>query len=149
MPQAGKAIYTGSFPRTLDDKGRITIPSEWRSVHGKDETFMAMRHPGGYVMVLPPAEVEKLHEKISALKLLDPVAQAKASQLFSKAQRFTWDSFGRVVFNSDLLGHAGVAKEAVLIGTMTTFAIYSPERWAEQERRLAAESPSGAPQLDI
>lgn len=149
MPSAGKAIYTGTYPRPLDDKGRITIPSEWRSMHEKDETFMAIRHPGGYVMVLPPAEVDKLHDRISALKLLNPKEQAKASAIFAKAQRFTWDTFGRVLFNADLLGHAGITgKEVVLIGSMTTFALYSPERLAEQERQLAAAAPEDAT-LDI
>ena len=30
----------------------------------------------------------------------------------------------------DLLGHAGIGKEAVIIGRMINFRIWSPERWA-------------------
>ena len=29
MAQTGKAFYTGLFRHTLDEKGRLTIPSAW------------------------------------------------------------------------------------------------------------------------
>ena len=64
MAQTGKAFYTGLFRHTLDEKGRLTIPSAWRYAHEESDTFLATPHPDGYVAVLPPSEVEKLHAKI-------------------------------------------------------------------------------------
>ena len=69
MAQAGNAFYTGLFRHTLDDKGRLTVPSAWRAAHAETDTFLATPHPDGYIAVLPPSEVVKLHEKISAMKL--------------------------------------------------------------------------------
>ena len=59
MAQTGKAFFTGLFRHTLDEKGRVTIPSPWRTDHAEGDVFLATPHPDGYVAVLPPAEVEK------------------------------------------------------------------------------------------
>lgn len=140
MATEGRVIYTGLFRHTLDDKGRLTIPSAWRHAHVADETFLATPHPDGYVAVLPPREVDALHAKISALKLSDAKAQAFVARFFSQTQDFSFDKAGRIGLSADLLRHAGIEKDAVLVGTMTKFNIYSPARWQQEEARAAGEN---------
>jgi MraZ protein len=140
MAQAGKPSYTGLFRHTLDDKGRLTIPSEWRSAHAPEETFLATPHPDGYIAILPPEEVEALRAKISAQKLGDSAAQKFAARFFSKTQGFSYDKTGRAGFTAELLKHAGIEKDAVLVGSLTKFNIYSPERWQQEETSGAGES---------
>src|SRR3954470_1873767 len=140
MAQVGNAFYTGLYRHTLDDKGRLTIPSAWRYAHEEQDTFLATPHPDGYIAVLPPSEVAKLHEKISAMKLSDAGAQAFAARFFSQTQSFSFDKSGRAGFASDLLKHAGIAKDAVLVGSFTKFNIYNPARWQQEESRTAGEN---------
>lgn len=140
MPQAGRPSYTGLFRHSLDDKDRLTIPSAWRYAHAEEDTFLATPHPDGYIAVLPPAEVEKLHTKISEMKLSDAAAQAFTARFFSQTQSFSFDKSGRVGLNTDLLKHAGIEKNAVLVGSLTKFNIYSPARWQQEEARTAGEN---------
>lgn len=140
MAQAGRASYTGLFRHTLDDKGRVTIPSAWRHAHAEADTFLATPHPDGYVAVLPPEEVDKLHAKISAMKLSDAAAQAFAARFFSQTQSFSFDKAGRVGLSAELLKHAGIEKDAVLVGTLTKFNLYSPARWQQEEARTQGEN---------
>lgn len=140
MAQAGKAFYTGLFRHTLDDKGRLTIPSAWRYVHEEQDTFLAMPHPDGYVAVVPPSEVEKLHAKFSEIKMSDSGGQALAARLFSQTQAFSFDKAGRIGLGSDLLAHAKIEKDAVLVGALTKFNIYSPTRWEQEQARTAGEN---------
>ena len=140
MAQSGKAFYTGLFRHTLDDKARLTIPSAWRTAHVEADAFLATPHPDGYIAVLPPAEVERLHAKISELKLSDAAAQAFAARFFSQTQSFSFDKAGRIGLSADLLTHAGIAKDAVLVGSLTKFNIYSPARWQQEEARTAGEN---------
>lgn len=140
MAQLGTAVFTGLFRHTLDDKGRLTIPSEWRHAPAGEDTFLATPHPDGYVAILPPAEVAKLYEKISAMKLSDSAAQAFNARFFSQTQSFSYDKTGRVGLNADLLKHAGIEKDAVLVGSLTKFNIYSPVRWQQEEARTAGEN---------
>lgn len=140
MAQSGKSVFTGLFRHTLDDKGRLTIPSDWRAAHAPESTFLATPHPDGYVAVLPASEVDKLHEKISAMKLSDAAAQAFAARFFSQTQSFACDKSGRVGLTPELLKHAGIAKDAVLVGSLTKFNIYNPARWQQEEARTAGEN---------
>lgn len=124
----------------MDDKGRLTIPSEWRTAHASEDTFLATPHPDGYIAVLPPDEVLKLREKIGALKLSDSAAQAFAARFSSQTQSFSFDKAGRAGLTAELLKHAGIAKDAVLVGSFTKFNIYSPARWQQEETRTAGEN---------
>ncbi len=124
----------------MDDKGRVTIPSAWRFAHAEEDTFLATPHPDGYVAVLPPSEVEKLHAKISEMKLSDAAAQAFAARFFSQTQSFSFDKSGRVGLSAELLKHAGIEKDAVLVGSLTKFNLYTPARWQQEETRTAGEN---------
>ena len=139
MASAGK-VYTGLFRHTLDDKGRLTIPSAWRYAHAEDSTFLATPHPDGYIAILPPSEVDKLYDKIAQMKLSDARAQAFNARFFSHTQDFSFDKAGRVSLTTELLSHAGIEKDAVLVGTMTKFNIYNPARWQQEEARAAGEN---------
>jgi MraZ protein len=140
MAASGKALYTGLFRHTLDEKGRLTIPSAWRNAHEEGDTFLAAPHPDGYVAVLPPAEVEKLHAKIAQMALSDGAGQDFAARFFAQTQSFSFDKQGRVGITGELLQHAGIAKEAVLAGSLTKFNIYAPGRWEKVEARTAGEN---------
>ena len=139
MATEGKVLYTGLFRHTLDDKGRLTIPSAWRHAHAAEEKFLATPHPDGYIAVLPPKEVDVLHAKISALKMSNAKAQAFAARFFSQTQDFSFDKAGRISLPAELLKHAGIEKEAVLVGTLTKFNIYTPARWQQEEARASGE----------
>ena len=140
MAHAGTPVYSGRFEHTLDDKNRLTIPSAWRWAHSETETFLAMPHPDGYIAVLPPARVARLLAQIAEMKLSDRDAQAVKARIFSEALSFTFDKQGRFGVTADLLRHAGVAKDAVLVGMGDTFNILSPSRWTDLQRATAGEN---------
>lgn len=143
MAQAGRTFYTGNFRHNLDDKARLTIPSAWRSAHEEADAFLAVPNPAGYVSVLPPAEVAKLYEKIASVPMADAEAQAEIDAFFAVSQTFSFDKQGRVALSAGLLSHAGITKEAVLVGSLTKFNIYNPEFWARQEQKAAAAGAAG------
>lgn len=140
MAQTGTAFYTGLFRHTLDDKFRLTIPSAWRGAHADGDTFLATPHPDGYIAVLPPVEVEKLHAKIAQIALSDGSGQDFAARFFAQTQSFSFDKAGRIGLEDALLAHAGIERDAVLVGSLTKFNIYAPARWAKVEARTAGEN---------
>ncbi|HEY1764834.1 MAG TPA: division/cell wall cluster transcriptional repressor MraZ [Opitutaceae bacterium] len=140
MTTPAKAFFTGQFKHTLDEKGRVTIPSAWRAAHGEGDVFLATPHPDGYVAVLPPAEVEKLHAKIAQFALSDGAAQDFSARFFAQTQSFTFDKQGRVGLTQELLAHAGISKDAVLVGSLSKFNLYSPTRWQKVEARTSGEN---------
>lgn len=140
VSQSGKALYTGLFRHALDDKSRLTIPSAWRYGHGDEDAFLATPHPDGYVAVLPPEEVEKLRAKFAQIPMSDGAAQDFAARFTSQTNQFWFDKSGRIALGEALLAHAGIEKEAVLVGSLTKFNIYAPSRWAKVEARTSGEN---------
>jgi MraZ protein len=140
MSDSGKALYTGLFRHTLDDKSRLTIPSAWRYAHGENDAFLATPHPDGYIAVLPPDEVEKLRAKIAQVALSDGAGQDFAARFFAQTQQFWFDKHGRIGLEDALLQHAGLEKDAVLVGSLTKFNIYSPSRWEKVEARTGGQN---------
>ncbi|QYM78092.1 mraZ [Horticoccus luteus] len=140
MSQSVSPLYTGLFRHTLDDKNRLTIPSAWRFAHGADDAFLATPHPDGYIAVLPPAEVEKLRAKIAALALSDGAGQDFVARFFAQTLSLWFDKQGRMSVSAELLQHAGISKDAVLVGSLTKFNIYEPSRWQKVEARTSGEN---------
>ncbi|MBP6506025.1 MAG: mraZ [Opitutaceae bacterium] len=140
MSQTVTPHYTGLFRHTLDDKNRLTIPSAWRFAHGENDTFLATPHPDGYIAVLPPSEVEKLRAKIAAMALSDGAGQDFVARFFAQTHSLWFDKSGRMNLSPELLQHAGVTKDAVLVGGLTKFNIYTPARWEKVEARTSGEN---------
>lgn len=140
MAQPGTPFYTDHFTHTLDDKGRLTIPAAWRGVHDENDVFLATPHPDGYIAVLPPADAAELRAKIAAIKYGDTAGQRWAARFSKESQAISFDKTGRIALKSDLLKHAGIAKDAVLVGAMNKFNIYNPARWQQVEAGPESES---------
>ena len=150
MSSLGSPFFTGLFRHSLDDKNRLTIPSAWRPAKtkgkGKEDAdaekpvYLATANPDGYISVLPPDEVRKLHEKVAQVPMSDAAGQAQISAFFARAQAFSFDGQGRFAISDTLLKHAGLTKEVVLSGGLSKFNLYSPEKWAPVESKSDAES---------
>lgn len=140
MSQSGKVYYTGNFRHALDDKFRLTIPAAWRSGHQETDVFLATPQPDGYIAVLPPPEIEKLHEKVSQIPLGDAAGQDFVATYFARTQSVSFDKAGRIGLTDALLKHAGIEKDVILVGSFNKFNIYSPARWEKVEARTAGDN---------
>ncbi|MGK0241356.1 MAG: MraZ protein [Candidatus Pelagisphaera sp.] len=129
MTSLARTIYVGKHQRNLDSKSRLAIPSKWRFDGDTEDGYLALPDPSGCILVLPPQQMAKLYDKIEEQQLSDEDAQELQDKLFSQAAFFSCDKQGRINMPEELLEHSGITKEAVLIGRMINFRIWSPERW--------------------
>jgi|TARA_B100001094_G_C18163444_1_gene790649 MraZ protein len=129
LENSGVSFFVGEFVHSVDEKGRITIPSKWR-IEGGENTYLALPNPGGYVTVYPPKMVARLEEKVAEARMSDATAQALLMELFSKAHSFGCDKQGRINLNDKLLGHADIHKKAVLVGNFSAFAVWGQHRYS-------------------
>lgn len=121
-------VFVGVFRHNVDDKGRLTIPSQWRPKADSDENaFLALPSLDGYVTVYPPKMIAQLEERISQISMGDTEGQAAVEALMSMAHSFSCDKQGRINLNDELIAHAKIEKSTVLLGKLSTFSIYSEE----------------------
>lgn len=156
MSQEKQPNYTSFFEHSLDDRNRISIPSEWRFAHDSEDMLLAVQKSGpngNFIQLLPPASAAQLKAKFDAIPFFDKVGQAAKEDFYSKSQQVWFDKAGRILLNESLLKHAAInaAKgEAVMLrGSGNTFSIYSARVWAESESRPAIDHSETLSRLGI
>ncbi len=121
--------YVGEFRHNIDVKGRLTIPARWRFPGDEAEVYLALPNPAGFISVYPPAKVAQIQEKVSQISMGDKEGQKLLMYLSSMAHSFGCDKQGRIHLNEQLIKHAKIVKESVLLGNFTTFSIWNPKRY--------------------
>jgi MraZ protein len=126
-----KGFYVGTFRPRLDDKNRLTIPAKWRFPGDEGEaSYLALPNPNQSITVYPPRMIASLEEKIARVSMLGDEQELRAlTRIFGPAERFGCDKQGRISLPDALRAHAGLLKEAVLVGTVTTFHIWDGARY--------------------
>ncbi len=128
-------MFVGEFRHALDPKGRLTIPSSWRlRTEGGGDAYLALPDVGGYITVYGPEMALQLKERIAQVGMSDLAGQRAIAQIMSGAQRFSLDKAGRINLNTRLIEHGGIKKEAVLLGKMASFSIFSAEVYEAQTK---------------
>lgn len=127
----------GEYEHTLDAKGRLTMPSRFRDELG--EKFMLTRGTNGCLFIFPAAEWASFSEKLRLIPTTDQVAQQFLRLLFAGACECETDKQGRILLPLKLRQHAGIEKDAVIIGAFNRAEIWSREGW-EAYSREASES---------
>jgi MraZ protein len=139
--------FFGEFRHNVDDKGRLTIPSQWRpQINSDDNNFLALPSlTEKSVTVYPPKMIEQLYERFSEISMGDQKGQRAIRRIMSMAHNFSCDKQGRISLNEKLVKHAGLGKSAVLLGEASKFVIYD-EAFYDQ---LMAEDEDGEDLADI
>ena len=130
-----KSIYVGEYEHSVDGKGRITVPSKWRFKGDDREVYLVMPNPGSYLTVYPPRMIERFEESISDIGMADEDGQDLLMDLFAKSDSIGCDKQGRIILSEGLRAHAGIKKEAILVGNFTSFSIWCSERYRGRKPR--------------
>ncbi|KAF0095708.1 MAG: mraZ protein [Puniceicoccaceae bacterium 5H] len=126
-------VYVGEYSHRLDQRGRVTVPSDFRVEGDEGNYYFAWPHPEGYVAVFPPAMQQELLEKTRAIKQSDRDGQKMLRQLFGNGCQFGCDKQGRILIPQKLLQKVGIEKDVTFVGTGRTFQIWSTERYTTED----------------
>lgn len=125
--------YTSLFRHGVDEKRRVQIPAKWRPSEPDVEFTLILWPNGGQpdanLLVLPPAEMKALAEKIRGMSSADPKASALRRLIGSKSASVACDKVGRICIPDSMAKAVGIEDEAVLVGLVDRFEIWSPERY--------------------
>ncbi len=132
--------FRGRYYHTIDDKGRIILPSRLREAIAEQSAGkLVITNFTGYLLAFPYGEWEILEQKISQQSLLKKQVRAFQRDFMSGAVDCNVDSQGRVLIPPSLREYAGLEKDIVLAGMVRTIEIWSKERWEEELRRTGSE----------
>lgn len=119
-------MLMGEYHHTIDDKGRLTIPSKIREQLG--DNFIVTRGMDKCLFVYPQEEWNAVIEKY---KELPNTKDARNFMRFflSGATQNDFDKQGRINIVSTLRDYANLKKDCVIIGVNDRLEIWSKEGW--------------------
>jgi MraZ protein len=132
-------LLTGTYPRTLDDKKRLTLPKKVREQLGEttEQLFLA-QGLDQCLWIYDTAGLERLAEKLDQAPATDAEARVFRRLFFAQMEAVDLDRAGRVLIPERLLEFAGLKHEVVLIGVRDHLQLWEAERW---QQYLAQNSP--------
>jgi MraZ protein len=127
------STFFGTEICAIDAKGRLNVPARMR--RGLDpeanDSFVIVRGFEGCVNMYPRDEWDKYDQRLRELKTADEDARNFVRLTYESASESTLDSQGRVSLTTFHLEHAGVTKEAKLIGIMDHIEVWNPKRYGD------------------
>ena len=123
----GIFMFMGEYHHTIDEKGRIIIPSKFREDLG--EKFIITRGIENCLFVYSLPSWEKITNKLESLPFTKKDARHFVRFFLSGATTAEFDKQGRVNITSPLISYANLQKDCVVIGTGDRLEIWSQEDW--------------------
>ena len=143
-------LLMGEYHHTIDEKGRITIPSKVRYELG--ESFVVTRGLDNCLYVYPKQEWENI---IAKYQKLPNTKDARNFMRFflSGATTCEFDKQGRINIQSSLIHYAELKKECIIVGVSDHLEIWSQELWQqlldENEENFSSMADSLFSNLEI
>jgi len=117
----------GEYHHTIDDKGRLIIPSKFRYDLG--DKFVITKGLDGCLFVYPKNEWENIISKLKILPFTKKDARIFMRFFLSGATECEFDKQGRISITSPLAEYAELTKECVIIGVNDRLEIWSKNRF--------------------
>ena len=144
-----RTVFVGTFRHAVDEKNRVAIPAKWRAAARGSQEFYVLPDPKSCLVVLPASAMEKMLERADDISIGEYERRDVLRLISSRAHGSPCDKQGRIGLTEELLRHAGIENEAVLVGVLTRFEVWSPARLAEVERNTTQNFSEAAKQLGL
>jgi MraZ protein len=134
-------LFTGTTERSIDDKHRLSVPTEMRcgfAMGSGPSVVYASPGVAGCICLWPEATFEALSTSFEQSLLPDEDVMEYEQILFSQSRRLEIDKAGRIRIPETLLEFAEIGSLAVVIGVRDHLELRNPERWnASVEEKLS------------
>ena len=136
--------YNSSYQHGVDEKRRVQIPARWRPGKPGVEFTLVLwpkAKEGPCLRVLPPEQMALLMRDIDAMPNTDPNKVVLKRFIGSESVQAPLDKGGRICLPERMADAAGIKDQAVLVGLLDRFEIWSPERYERVKASDAIMAP--------
>lgn len=121
-------MLLGEYFHNIDAKGRIILPSKFRSELG--ERFIVTKGFDGCLYGYSVEAWKEIEEKIKTLPLVTGKDARNFTRFFfSSAIECEIDTQGRILISSSLREFASLQKEVAIIGVSSRIEFWSKDKW--------------------
>lgn len=134
----GKIMFIGEYSHTIDEKGRMAVPSKMRRQLGSGA--VVTRGIDACLWVFAKLEWQALAEKLAKLPLTDANSRAFSRLMLAGAVEVEFDSQGRILLPSYLRDYAGLKKNATVAGLFNRLEIWDTTSWTNYKQKSEKET---------
>lgn len=120
-------MFYGEYRHSLDQKGRVIIPSKFRE--GLGDRFILTKGLEECLFAYSSEEWNNLELKLKSLPFTDKNVRAFVRFFFSGATECELDKQGRILIPQNLREYAKLERDVYIIGVSTRVEIWDKERW--------------------
>jgi MraZ protein len=125
-------MFRGRYEHSVDDKGRLSIPSRFREILARRrQRMLILTDVDSCVAAYPLDEWRQLEDRIRKQSTLQKDVRAFLRIFYSGATESPMDGQGRILIPPHLRERAGVSREVMIIGVLNKIEIWSKTRWEE------------------
>ena len=136
-------MFQGETAITVDDKGRLAIPTAYRELVGEAcaNRLVITYNPfdSGCLWLFPHAEWERVRDQVNALPSVKAVHRALQMKLVGAAAMVEPDGAARILLPASQRTAAGIEKKAVLLGMGNKFELWSEQAHLAKIRQTIGE----------
>ncbi|MBS0194252.1 MAG: division/cell wall cluster transcriptional repressor MraZ [Proteobacteria bacterium] len=146
-------MFQGETAITIDDKGRLAIPSSHRDAVVREcgNRLVITYNPfeSGSLYLYPLPAWERLRDQVNALPRAKAVNRMLQLKLVGAASVVELDGNGRVSVPASHRAAVGIEKKAVLLGMGDKFELWSEQAHHAQIRQTLSDQDMGDALLDL
>ena len=120
-------MFMGEFHHNIDEKGRLIVPSKFRSELGSK--FIVTRGLENCLFVYSNEDFSKIVEKLQTIPFTSKDARTFMRMFLSGATECEIDKSGRINIPQSLIKYADLLKECVIIGVNDRLEIWSNQNF--------------------
>ncbi len=127
-------MFLGRFGHSIDEKGRLTIPSKYRDTLSTGVVIT----PGldRCLWVLPLSEWGDIAEKVKQFSLMKKDSRSFVRFWFSGATDCIPDKQGRILIPTYLRDYANLSDEVVIAGVQNRLEIWNPDAFQQSDTMI-------------
>jgi len=140
-------FFEGRSRHSLDEKGRLAIPTRFKEVlENRGDSSLVVTNLNNCLVAFAGEDWQRIKEKAVSLPMFDTSANIYFRYFVSGAVECSLKQ-GRILIPPDLRELGGLKKEVVLVGHLTRFEIWDKERWDQEFERARQAFPDASQSL--
>lgn len=134
--------FLGEYESTLDAKGRFLLPAGFKKQLPKDDGthFVINRGFEKCLTLYPVLSWKPIYSKISQLNDFDPKVREFRRYFLNGATQVELDSAGRILLPKNLMEHASLEKDIVLVSALHKIEIWDKNKYQKFFESFTPES---------
>jgi len=120
-------IFLSKYQNKIDKKGRVSIPSAFRSVLSEDQFNGIIVYPSFKNNCIEACSMARLQEIYGIIQRLDPYSEERdafETIVMGESIQLQFDNEGRVIIPAHLMQQVGITEQAVFVGKGLVFEIW-------------------------